>query len=411
MTLSVALIVKDEQDYLPQCLHNVKGEVDEIIVLVDDRTTDKTEEIAKEAGAKVSKFKWTDDFGDAKNKALDKVTSDWVLFLDADEIIKKEDLLKIKDLLKEEDEKREDKKVYNVGFILDQINYNNNETTYGWKPADGYGDLGGDAKGYYSVPLIRLFKTEMGIKYNYKIHESVLNSITEFGGKIAKLQIGIHHYGDVKDEEFVREKLERYDRMIQEQLKLSPNDPKAIYQEANRLNNAGDIEHALMEYDRIIKLKSDFEMPYIMKGDIYVAQKKYWDAIQSYRKCCEIAPKKSIGFVKLSALLTRLGKFEDAYRILAWANKFKLQNIALYNNLGFLLMQQKRYEEAVKVFTSGLNKIKNSSDPYYPIMINYLVDCLVHEDKRKVAVETLENVIKKNPRNVEIFKDKLEKVR
>ena len=125
----------------------------------------------------------------------------------------------------------------------------------------------------------------------------------------------------------------------------------------------------------------------------------------------EVAPKKSIGFVKLSALLTRLGKFEDAYRILAWANKFKLLDIALYNNLGFLLMQQKRYEEAVKVFTSGLNKIKNSSDPYYPIMINYLVDCLVHEDKRKVAVEMLENVIKKNPRNIEIFKDKLEKVR
>ncbi len=268
MTLSVALIVKDEQDYLPQCLNTIKGEVDEIIVLVDDRTTDKSEEIAKEADAKVSKFVWTDNYSEAKNKALEKVTSEWVLFLDADEVIKKEDLLKIKDLLKEEDEKRGNGKVYNVGFILDQINYNNNEATYGWRVADGYGDLGGDAKGYYIVPLIRLFRMDMGIKYNSKIHESVLNSITEFGGKIAKLQIGIHHYGDVRDEEFVREKLERYDRMIQDQLRLSPDDPKAIYQEANRLNNFGDVEHSLMEYDRVIKLKPDFEMPYVMKGDI-----------------------------------------------------------------------------------------------------------------------------------------------
>ncbi len=411
MTLSVALIVKEEQDFLPQCLNTVMGEADEIIVLIDDRTTDNSEEIAKEAGAKTFRFQWTDDYSEAKNKALEKVTSEWVLFLDADEIIKKEDMKKIKELLKDEDEKIKSKKEYVVAFILDQINYNNNEKTYGWKTTDNYADLGGDAKGYYSVPLVRLFKTGIGIKFKYKIHETVIDSINDLNGKIAKLQIGLHHYGDVRDEEFVRQKLERYDRMVQEQLKMFPGDPKAIFQEANRLYNLDETDRALLEYNRVIKLKPDYEMPYIMKGDIYVKQKKYWNAIQSYKRACEIAPKKPVGFIKLSALLTRLGKFEDAYRILAWANKFNLQDIALSNNLGFLLMQQKKYEEAVKVFTLGLNKIKNSGDPYYPIMINYLVDCLVHVDKRKVAIETLESVIKKNPRNVEIFKDKLEKIR
>ena len=55
------------------------------IVVVDTGSTDRTVEIAKEHGAEVFQFAWSDDFSAARNAALEHVTGDWVLSLDADE--------------------------------------------------------------------------------------------------------------------------------------------------------------------------------------------------------------------------------------------------------------------------------------------------------------------------------------
>jgi glycosyltransferase involved in cell wall biosynthesis len=85
MTLSIVLIVKNEEDCLERCLESVKG-VDEIVVC-DTGSTDKTIEIAKKFTDKICHFKWCDDFSKARNYALSKCTGDWVLFMDADWVL------------------------------------------------------------------------------------------------------------------------------------------------------------------------------------------------------------------------------------------------------------------------------------------------------------------------------------
>lgn len=82
--LSAVLIAKDEEKNLPAALESVKGIADEIIVVVDDRTKDKTAEIARAAGAKAVLRRF-DGFGTQKQAALDLATKEWVLSLDADE--------------------------------------------------------------------------------------------------------------------------------------------------------------------------------------------------------------------------------------------------------------------------------------------------------------------------------------
>lgn len=82
--LSACTIAKNEAENIKKSIESYKKFVDEIIV-VDTGSVDDTIKVAEEAGAKVLKFEWIDDFAAAKNYAIDNSTGDWIIFLDADE--------------------------------------------------------------------------------------------------------------------------------------------------------------------------------------------------------------------------------------------------------------------------------------------------------------------------------------
>ena len=81
------MIVKNEADILDDCLRRAAHYADEI-VLVDTGSSDSTLQIARNYNVKVYEFKWIDDFAAARNFSLGKASVDWILVLDADELIK-----------------------------------------------------------------------------------------------------------------------------------------------------------------------------------------------------------------------------------------------------------------------------------------------------------------------------------
>ena len=85
-TLSLAMIVKNEEALLERALACARAVCDELIV-VDTGSTDRTVEIATRMGANVFHFDWIDDFAAARNASFDHCTSDWIIYLDADDII------------------------------------------------------------------------------------------------------------------------------------------------------------------------------------------------------------------------------------------------------------------------------------------------------------------------------------
>lgn len=87
--LSLCIIVKDDELYLPACLNAVKDAADEIIV-ADIGSGDRTEELTEPFGAVVYRPLWEDDFSKIMNFCMDHATGDWVLFLQADETISPE---------------------------------------------------------------------------------------------------------------------------------------------------------------------------------------------------------------------------------------------------------------------------------------------------------------------------------
>ncbi|MDL2273042.1 glycosyltransferase [Oscillospiraceae bacterium OttesenSCG-928-G22] len=101
MKISACLITKNEESCIARCLNSIKGLVDEIIIN-DTGSTDRTVEIARSLGAEVFETEWVGDFAEARNKALDRATGDWVLNIDADEYLRKGMGEKIRQCLEEQ---------------------------------------------------------------------------------------------------------------------------------------------------------------------------------------------------------------------------------------------------------------------------------------------------------------------
>lgn len=85
-TLSLAMIVKNEDQVLGRVLAQARRFCDELVI-VDTGSTDGTVELAKSFGARVLHFDWIDDFAAARNFAFDHCTGDWIIWLDADDVI------------------------------------------------------------------------------------------------------------------------------------------------------------------------------------------------------------------------------------------------------------------------------------------------------------------------------------
>lgn len=98
MKLSACLIVKNEKDHIRDVLSSLVG-VDEIVV-VDTGSLDNTVELAREFTDLVYEdFPWIDDYAAARNHALAKCTGDWVISIDADEVLEPGGVQKIRDII------------------------------------------------------------------------------------------------------------------------------------------------------------------------------------------------------------------------------------------------------------------------------------------------------------------------
>ena len=86
ISVSLCMIVKNEEDVLARCLESVSGLVDEIVI-VDTGSADRTREIAEQFTSRVYDFAWIDDFAAARNYAFSLAEKDYCMWLDADDVL------------------------------------------------------------------------------------------------------------------------------------------------------------------------------------------------------------------------------------------------------------------------------------------------------------------------------------
>lgn len=101
VSISLCMIVKNEEEVLGRCLDSAAGLADEIVI-VDTGSTDRTKEIAARYTNKIFDFPWRDDFAAARNESFARASMDYCMWLDADDVLLEEDraaFLKLKESL------------------------------------------------------------------------------------------------------------------------------------------------------------------------------------------------------------------------------------------------------------------------------------------------------------------------
>ncbi|OAA83364.1 SPBc2 prophage-derived glycosyltransferase SunS [Clostridium ljungdahlii] len=126
ITVSLCMIVKNEEDTIGRCLDSVKEVVDEFVI-VDTGSSDNTKNVIKKYTNNIYDFKWIDDFSAARNFAFSKATKEYIFWLDADDILLPEDIKKFKFLKKNLDTSIDSVTMkYNISFD----EYGNITTSY-----------------------------------------------------------------------------------------------------------------------------------------------------------------------------------------------------------------------------------------------------------------------------------------
>ncbi len=212
-SISLCMIVKNEEQNLPRCLESVAGLVDEIII-VDTGSTDRTVEIAKSYGANVFFHPWEGSFSKARNYSLKYATCEWILYLDADEELRNGDSSVLKNIARNNG--------YSVVSFIIQNRYNDSKL-------EGY------------ARMVRFFKNFSGIYYEGIVHNTII-----YSGKCLNSSVTVIHHGYNLSEEKMNEKFIRTSTLLKRQIESDPYNPtpyryigisymdRKMYDEANR---------------------------------------------------------------------------------------------------------------------------------------------------------------------------------
>ena len=195
-TVSLCMIVKNEASHLAACLESVRDLADEIII-VDTGSTDNTVEIAHRFGAQVKHFDWINDFAAARNESIKEARSDWIFWMDADDVLSPDNVIRLKQAV-----------------VGDQ--------------ADAYicrvvSQVQGPNQSSVSVDHMRLFRNGLGLQFEQPIHEQIAPMAKRLGLTIAHTNITIDHLGYAADSETLKAKARRNRAMILQCLDQQPD--------------------------------------------------------------------------------------------------------------------------------------------------------------------------------------------
>lgn len=309
-SLSLCMIVKNEERWLPQCLDAAKPFVDEIII-VDTGSADKSIEIAKSFGATVIEVPWDHDFATAKNAALEKATKDWVLVLDADERITAEDFKKLKYTI---DTAKAD------AFKLELRNYVH-QTGLGCVSCIP-SDATMQAKAYRPIKMVRLFRNKKEFRFENRVHELIEHRIEASKGVIADANLPVHHYGILFAN--VKHKTRYYAWLTFKQLEDDPQNVRALYLAGQFMQEQGKAVQALNYYGKITTIDPTYKNVWFTIANLLVAQKRVDEAIRAYEFSLThnaASPNAPQAINNLAVLYANAGRKKDAKTLLDIAIK------------------------------------------------------------------------------------------
>ena len=400
-TISLCMIVKNEEKFLSNCLKSIENFVNEIII-VDTGSTDKTIEIAKSFNSKLYYYEWDDNFSNARNFSIEKATMDWILVLDADETLS---------TINQKIISREiNSKIKNVAYMLNTINESS---------------TGVDIQSF--VP--RLFPNRKDIYFENPIHEQITGSLEKINYNLVKSRAKINHVG-YNSEKVDQDK--KQDRNIK--LLLKAYRKKKYWYYAYQLGISykikGNAKLSKKYFIEAVKLNA---MPHFMStiynylGELMNDEKSYKDALTFLEKSISITPFQILGYIQLFHTYYELGRFSaceslstkllDIYPdVISKGSDLSNDNMIpiheIFRRLGASSYKLNDLDKSKKYFEKAYKEIKKTSSTYrnsengknqYLEILKNIIGISRQLNNPVDAIDYIEDYIIKDPNNKDSY--------
>lgn len=239
-TISLCMIVKNEEQNVRDCLDSIKKYVDEIII-VDTGSEDKTKDVVAEYGAKIYDYPWHDDFSAARNFALSKCTMANVLWADADDVF--QNPKKIRPSLEE------DYEVFNFNIL-----YGNDYFCHA-----------------------RLFRNFSGVHFAGRVHEFPVVHWLPF--KVTTDLNVIHK----THKHCTENRTIRNIRILKKEVEEDPKNARALFYLGNSYKELQKYSEALETYEKYLLISTWNEERFMARkymGQIHLWEKRYRESQQ-----------------------------------------------------------------------------------------------------------------------------------
>lgn len=283
-SITLACIMKNEEENIPRLLDSVKDCFDEIH-LTDTGSTDNSIEVAKKHGAIVHNFTWCDDFAAARNASFDKVKTDYVMWLDLDDVL----------------ENRE-------GFL----NFRNDVMGLSdyWIATYHYAsDASG--KAVCSFARERVFKTSKQFRWKYFVHEGIMPNSAN--GPIKMDFSPVWAVRHMRTEADLLKDRSRNLKLFESRVDL---DARMLFYYGKELFEAGQADAAIEQLSKAIA-RNDLEMHDRILGMqyicfAYVQKEKYDLALQMATQGTILVPNRAEFHALVGDCFVKMGRLVDA---------------------------------------------------------------------------------------------------
>jgi len=298
-TVSLCMIVRDEEANLAKCLEGIRGLFDEIII-VDTGSVDGTKAIAERFGAKIFDFPWIDDFAAARNESRRHATGEWIFWLDADDRVDAAACERLRNVFDRLGACEEGPATVFVASVLCPTQ---------------------DEDSSFVISQARLFRNDPGLHWEGRIHERL--SCTQPGGSILvhTTDVTIFHEGYC-DPALRSRKHFRELRLLELDYLLNPDDPMTLFY----LSRIQLWQHRPMEalrfgrrsISRGIECKSLYvPMAYVLVVESYLKLGRPIDALSACDEGLSHFPDDTSLHYRRGCILFDLGRFAEAEQTLS----------------------------------------------------------------------------------------------
>jgi tetratricopeptide (TPR) repeat protein len=380
------MIVKNEVCVLGRCLKSALDIADEIIIN-DTGSTDATRAVAQGFGAHIIQSDWKNDFSYSRNISIREATGEWILWLDADDVVPVQSIPLITALKKETSDKV-------FGFIVRNEKPGNTGTEF---------------------VQSRMFPNRPDIFFERRIHEQMMLSAMRQGLKLVETGVVIEHHG-YADPEAVQIKAKRNIPLLLAEYKENGPEPVLAVEIADSYSIIGESENARTWYENVLELpESEQSFPDIASqaclgiGNLLNIATDYSAAIKFFQKALRLSPIRVDALYSLAVSFELCGRTHEAidylYKIIQTVPApqkigidFREANIKSYLRLGRLLIYCNKHNEAMALAVQALRQL-----PFRPEIQNMAGKIYFRNGKLMEALHAFEKSLELEKTNIDAY--------